>query len=345
MEFVVTPAEKAEAESLLLRKQLGGGSRWRTWLVLAVVLGFAVVCMYYQFRTVFPPQHRPWAIAGITVLIAAIMIWRRRQERRRDKLPVRWEISPTELVLSSDLGRATFAWSGFSECLESPKMFVLLDRAKVVMYFFPKRAFPDAAAQDWFRAQTQILHPTVLPAESVAIVNPAPADGVALDFQIGFRDFLVRNWVSWRLKGAFLLVFLFMLGVMGWQLLQPPPPTAVNGPGKMLAIMLPTVAVMLPAMWFAVSLYWWWAQRRYFVRQQLVFSARGIDFAQSGERGTLQWNTYECYLENRWCFLIWHRRNPTWQMVPKRAFAADADVARCRALLQQHLRPSRWFLY
>lgn len=97
--------------------------------------------------------------------------------------------------------------------------------------------------------------------------------------------------------------------------------------------------------WFAVSLFWWWTQGRYFVRQQLVFSVRGIDFAQSGERGTVQWNTYRCYLENRWCFLIWHRRNPVWQIVPKRAFASAEDLAQFRAWCEQHLRLSRWFWY
>ena len=107
LEFVVTPAESAEAESLLLRKQLGGGSRWRMWLVLAVVVVFALGCMYFQFRTVFPPHYRPWAYAGMAVLVAVIMISRPRQERRRDNLTVRWEISPTELVLASDLGRAS----------------------------------------------------------------------------------------------------------------------------------------------------------------------------------------------------------------------------------------------
>jgi hypothetical protein len=343
LEFVCTPAEREEAESLLLRKQLGGGSRWLTWLVLAGMMIFMLVAVYFQFR-MFAPQYRPWAYAGMAVLVPAIMIWRRRVERRRDNLLLRWEISPTELVLTSDLGRATFIWSGFSECLESPKLFLLADRGRVAVYIFPKRAFPDAAAQDWFRSHAQTIGPTLLSAEAVAPPSPTPADGVALDFQIGFRDFLVRNWTSWRLKGAFLLIFLFMAIMAGWQM-RHPVPNAVNSPLKVFAIAIPTFAFMMVVVWFAVSAYWWWTQRKYFTRQQLVLSDRGIDFVNATERGTLQWNTYECYLENHWCFMIWHRRNQAWQMLPKRVFATETDLVRCRALIQQHLQHSRWFMY
>jgi hypothetical protein len=54
------------------------------------------------------------------------------------------------------------------------------------------------------------------------------------------------------------------------------------------------------------------------------------------------WRNYECYLENRWGFVLWNRQS-AWYVLPKRAFASDAELARCRAWVQANLRKSRWF--
>jgi hypothetical protein len=38
LEYACTKAETDQAQSLAMRKQLGGGSKWRTWLVLFLML-------------------------------------------------------------------------------------------------------------------------------------------------------------------------------------------------------------------------------------------------------------------------------------------------------------------
>jgi hypothetical protein len=38
LEYTCTKSELEQAQSLHLRKQLGGGTRWQTWLVLGIIL-------------------------------------------------------------------------------------------------------------------------------------------------------------------------------------------------------------------------------------------------------------------------------------------------------------------
>jgi hypothetical protein len=47
-EYVCTDAEMKQAQSLHLRKQVGGGSKWRTTIVLLVVLGGMLLSFYLR---------------------------------------------------------------------------------------------------------------------------------------------------------------------------------------------------------------------------------------------------------------------------------------------------------
>lgn len=138
-----------------------------------------------------------------------------------------------------------------------------------------------------------------------------------------------------------------MYGLTGFTTLQQylfPDPKAVNGPGTVLLIMLPSVTGILVFVLFVVALFWWRAERKLNTNSHdLVLTDEGINFLNRTEKGFVKWSTYENYLENRWCFIIWNRKTLSFFMFPKRLFPTEADQARCRQLLQTNLKPSRWF--
>ena len=59
--------------------------------------------------------------------------------------------------------------------------------------------------------------------------------------------------------------------------------------------------------------------------------------------GTLAWSVYDRFKETRWNFILWNSRTSAWTIFPKRAFASEGDLDRCRDLLSENLRRSRWY--
>ena len=342
LEYACTEAERNEAQSLQFRKALAGGSRWRAQLILWGTLAVGLTVLYFQIRLMVSPKYQPLIYVGLLLLFVGLIV-RRRYFTLKAADPVRLVLSEQGVMINSDHSQVTLPWSAFSQCLESPNLFVLVDRPKVILFTLPKRAFPDEIAQDWFRTLTAQIPPATTPINPESLPMPqAVADGVALRFQLHFKDHLVRNVTSWRMRVAFALVFAFIGGTLLWESRQPHP-NAVNGPWTVLAIAIPIFGVMMVVAMLFVSFYSWWLERKHHSPQQLVLSEQGIDFNTVDGRGILAWNTYECYLENRWCFIIWKRQGSLWYLFPKRAFASEAETARCRELLQKHLRRSRWF--
>jgi len=342
LEYTITTADQKAAEALQSHHSMGGGPKWRSQLFLWLFLGVTITLLYLRFRMEVKPADRGWFVA---VVVGALIFvsWYNRYCRQREISPTRLTVSERELVLESGGGRVVLPWLGLGKLLEDPALFLLMDRPKRLVYLIPKRAFPDAAAQDWFRDLAQQPHPepsNVLP-EPVAPPVVTTADGITLSFQLGYRDYLMRNLVSWRMKAVALLV-LGMIAFATVNVMLQPDPQAVRGPGEMLTIMLPMVAGMLGVMFALVSLYQFYLDRPYRERQELVLSTQGFDFSTRTSRGLVPWRNYECYLENRWGFVLWNRQSALY-VLPKRAFASEAELARCRAWVQANLRKSRWF--
>jgi membrane protein implicated in regulation of membrane protease activity len=298
---------------------------------LLVLAGAAV---YSRFKREVATEDRARFIALVVVVYVAVLVFKRMTRRKTGGL-VRLEVSERELVFREGNGRTEMLWSAFSRCLESPNLFVLVNRPKTILYSVPKRAFPDEAAQNWFR--TQASQPqSVAPAATEEPFVPGrfvAASGISLIFQLKYRDYLSRFVTSWRMKGLFVGMLALVTGI---SLFSTPPPDAVNSPFKVYLIML---SVMV----FVISFFSWRGEKKYQAPQQIVLTDEGIEFAGRDSSGSLSWNTYKYYLENRWGFFVWHPRGSLWFMLPKREFPSPSDLAQFRSILRTNLKPSRWF--
>ncbi|HSY19520.1 MAG TPA: YcxB family protein [Candidatus Acidoferrales bacterium] len=345
LEYVCTEADMKEAQSLNLRQQLGGGSRWRALLALYAIFGGVLVLFYFQIKTEIAPQYRPYFLALAGAAFVFFFFKQRRRLKPPDK-PTRLEVSEQGITILNDATRIDIHWSGFSQCLESPNLFVLLDRPKRFLITLPKRAFPDAAAQDWFRSQAN--QPSAVAASTADVPftpkQSAAADGITLNYQLGYRDYVNRTVTSWRMRGIALAIYAAAIGMCLYQGMQPPTPERVNSPAKVMCIMLAVMTVMTLCFIPIISFFMWRRDTKYLTPRQLVLTDEHIVFAGPDGQGVLPWTTFTCYLENRWSFIVWNTRGQAWDMFPKRAFASAAELERTRELLKLRLRPSRWFI-
>jgi hypothetical protein len=165
-------------------------------------------------------------------------------------------------------------------------VFVLVDRTKSVLFPIPKRAFPDAASQDWFRTQaTQFQNsPAVASQETFVPGRFATSNGIALTIKLGYWDYFNRSITSWRMRGMFLAIIAFMVGVV---VFTPAPPHAVNSPEKTLLIMLPIFTVMMGFVIAVLSFISWRAEKKCLDPQHIVINEEGVEFAGRDITGRL----------------------------------------------------------
>jgi len=343
LEYTCTEAEMKEAQSLNLQRQCGGGPKWRSKVIYWAFIAIVAVLVYLRFKMEIAPEDRIWFIALMMVVFIALQIFKRKTRRKTDAV-IRLEISESGLVFAGD-GRTTMPWSAFSQCLESPALFVLLNRSKNILHAVPKRAFPDESSQNWFRTLAN-QPPGVRTASASDPIVPGrfAAKGITLTVQWGFRDYLTRMFTSWRTRGIALVIFGVIIGSCLYSYAHPPP-DAVVSPGKVFLIMMATMIPMLSAMFFLVAFVSWRSEKKFVEPQQVALSGDGIQYAGSDASGLLAWSTYKYYLENRWAFFVWNPQGSLWMMFPKRAFASRMEMEQCRDLLRTKLKASRWFFF
>jgi len=73
---------------------------------------------------------------------------------------------------------------------------------------------------------------------------------------------------------------------------------------------------------------------------QYSFSDEGIYVQGIHSKGNLSWNSLHHVIETRHAFLLFHDKYNT-QVLPKRCFASDSDLAALRALMQVHVPNTR----
>jgi hypothetical protein len=342
LEYACTSTEMAQAQALNLRTRLGRGSKWRTRLILALVLAGMLVGAWFRFREM-PELYRALMIAAIVAgsCLFAICKSKFRKSARR---PVKLEISERDFAILGPDAKVTMPWSAFSECLESSDLFVLLDRAKTTLIVVPKRAFPSESWQTWFRAQATQEASHTAPAwhESPALAPSTSADRITFTFQLGFRDYLDRTLASWRTWGSCLIVGGLLLGASLYSAAHPPPHAVYSDTEMFFMFVLPfyLVCVMIGVLTF--SIHGWRSHAKYNRAQQVALSEASMDFAGIDGSGTVPWTSFKQYKETLWSFILW--RGSRWVLFPKRAFGSWDDLSRCRELLDRHLQRSRWFL-
>lgn len=325
-----------EARSLHLRQQLGGWGHWRAHLIKFAIFLAAGALILLRIRDV-PPGSRIWVV--LLIIVIWVIIFRSNPTSRRKKgKPVRAEASEQGIVFADDNSRSEILWSDFSWCLESPNLFVLLNRSKSILYALPKRAFPDEKSRDWFRATANQPRQISGPADPTFVSG----DGIALTLQFKYRDYLSRYITSWRLKGMMLFLFALITVLCLFQTTRPPS-DAVNPPFTVFWMTTSILAVMVLMVLLLISFVTWRVERNSLGPQHLLLTTEGIQFTSRDARGRLGWNTYEYYHEGRWGFFVWHPRSSRWFMFPKRAFGSPSDLEQFRTLLQANLKPSRFF--
>jgi YcxB-like protein len=229
LEYACTNAEMEQAQSLVLQKQLGGGSKWRARLVLLVLLVGTLLGFYFRFPEI-PATYR--ALIIVAVLACSVLyVFYKRMFRKTDPAPIKVEISEMNFSILAPASKVTVPWSAFSQCLESPDLFVLLDRPKRTLVVVPKRAFPNESSQTWFREQATNGVTTPQSCEAPILAPFTAADKVTFTVHLRFRNYLDRALASWLTWGFVLVVGGLMTGMTLYSAAHPPP-DAVNSSTK-----------------------------------------------------------------------------------------------------------------
>jgi hypothetical protein len=345
LEYACTNAELEQAQSLALRKQIGGGSKWRTYLILYIMLAGALVGGYFRFREI-PGTYRVLILAVALLIGVVVVLVQRKFRKNIDRAATKLEISETELAVLGPSSKVAMPWSAFSECLESPDLFVLIDRPKKVLFVIPKRVFPDESSQTWFcdQVHTGLTVPPAQFYETPIMRSTAQADSITFRFQLKFRDFVditLASWFTWAviLAAAALVSSAFLSAGSA-------PDNAVHSDTEVFLFMLPFFLLFVLMAILMFSFHSWRTHAKYLILQEVAISDESIAFASAEGSGTLPWITYAFYKETWWSFILWHGsawRCSNWVLLPKRAFASWDDLSRCRDLLERHLKRSRWF--
>ena len=337
----------AEAETLNLRRELGGGSKWRPRVYLAGLLLAALRLVYFRFARDFAPEKRIYAMVGFVVVVSIIVFFLQQARKKKERATSRLELSDAGLAILSDDSRVVFPWPAFSGLLESPNLFVLVDRPKKTMLVLPKRVFPDEGWQTWLRNVVANRAdargwPVV---ETPRVAGSGAADSVRIRFRLGFWNYVDRSIASWFTRGA----IIFFAGIFVYATIQsaahPPPQPVYSTTQVFFMAGLPFMLVMAVMVVAISSVYTWLDHRKTLIEQEVVLSREGIEFASADASGMLPWSaSYRYYKETPWSFILWNP-NRLWTMLPKRKFTSAADVNRCRELLASNLKKSQWFIW
>jgi hypothetical protein len=239
-------------------------------------------------------------------------------------------------------------WSAFSEWLESPDLFVLLDRPKRTLIVVPKRAFPDDSSQTWFREQVDsgVSMPPAHSGEPPVIGPSTRPDRVTFTVQLSFRDFVDLTLASWFTWAIVLAVAAAVIAITFGPTANPPQNPVLSETEVFFMFMLPFLLVVVMMIIFIFSFHAWRSHAKYCIPQEIALSEESIAFAGADASGTLPWTAFENYKETWWSFILWRGsfwRCSLWIMFPKRAFTSWDDRSRCRDFLSRHLQRSRWF--
>jgi hypothetical protein len=337
-----------QAQSLSLQRQLGGGSKVLTWVVLLLLLAGVLLVLYFRVQHEVASAYRPYVYAALFVfwLVAWVRI-RRRRSRASAPAGIRLAVSDDGLSIRGPGSEVHIPWSGFSRLLESPELFVLVDRPRTTLLVIPKRAFSSESWQDWFHtlATNGLNLADRPPAEAPPSSDMASTGGqpVNLRFRLRFRDYLDLTLASWFTRGFLAGMTTLMIGSFLYAASNPPPNAVFSGTQVFFMFALPFLLVMNLVLISVASVRAWWVHSRKAVPQELSLSPESIAFSNRDGSGNLPWSVYQYFKETRCSFILWNSRTSAWMMFPKRAFRSQEDMYKFIVLLSRHLQPSRWF--
>ncbi len=135
-----------------------------------------------------------------------------------------------------------------------------------------------------------------------------------------------------------------MLGVGAYAAANHPPDAIYSATQMFFMFEIPFLLVMTAIIILIGSLHSWLSSIKHSAPREVAISQDSIVFSGADVRGALTWTVYTRYKETPWSFILWKPRGSASTIFPKRAFASPDHLLRCRALLDQHLAKSRWFL-
>jgi hypothetical protein len=342
LEYSCTKAEMQEAQTLSLRKQIGGGSRWRTLAVLFLVLVGVLAGLYFQIRSAVSDPYGLYVFGGALLFATVFVLWKNKK-RKGPTLTNKVELSEQALSVVMGETKISSPWSAFSDLIESPNLFVLVDRPKATLTVLPKRAFPNENWQAWFRALVANRPKSFEHSPSQSRALPTSPEQIRLTFQLGLRDYFDRALAS---AWVWLVIFgiaAFILGTCLYQDIHPSPRAVYSGVQVYFMFMLPFTFVMAAMIISIATIHPWLSHKKHLIPSEVALSTESIASASSDGVGVLPWTTYTRYKETRRSFIIWNPQNHLWVLLPRRAFVSPDDWQRCRELLARHLRKSRLF--
>src|SRR5678815_5814446 len=107
LEYVCSDTELEEASSLASRVAIGGGSKWRSRLILFAVYAVLLFGFDLQLRRSLELPARLCILAGVAATSVVLRLTRRRPKRGPPPPPIRIEVSETDLTFVNDGIRVT----------------------------------------------------------------------------------------------------------------------------------------------------------------------------------------------------------------------------------------------
>ena len=336
LDYACTEAEIKQAE-LLSRRLVD----WNSLPVFLLKWGFVGVVMHRQIFQTVAPLYEFVALTAIFSIAIIQERWRRRSYREEVSFG-NIGISKHGLKLVHPSSDLSLSWASFRSCKESPDLFVLMHPQRTAPLVVPKRVFPSAESQAWFRSLTDIHSP----ASEVQVPSGVEADSasgecVRLRVTLGFREYLDRAIATWKFWGLFLGVTLMIVGFDINFAINPPPDAVISLWTLIFRYELPMLMGALPFILLLCTIIPWLENVTRREPEELTLSNEGLFFAQRAVGGRLAWTFFTRYRETRWSFILWNHLS--WIILPKRSFRSAADMLRTRVLLEKHLRKSWWF--
>jgi hypothetical protein len=345
LEFVCTDAEKQQARSLALQSQVGGGSKALTTVILLLALVGMLAGFYIRVQREVAAAYRPYVYAAAFGVSVLAWFWLRRS-RAAPPVEASIDVSDQGLSIRGSGAESRMPWSAFDRLLESPDLFVLVDRPKTTLLVIPKRAFSSESWQEWFQtlATNRLSLNDQLRAEAPIVRSSTAGHSVDLSLHLRFRDHFDRTVASWFPRGLIAVFTVLILGAWIRVAMTPSPNPAFSRTQMFFFFVVPFLVVNTICLLLVFSVRAWLTYSQSAVPEDLSISSESIAFSSRDGCGTLPWSTYDCYKETPWSFLLWNARNSAWLMLPKRAFKSNEDTGRCREYLAQRLRQSPWFV-
>jgi hypothetical protein len=343
LQYTCTKAERDEAQTLVTREQLGGGSKWLAKILLYLMLIGLLLEGYFKFDDM--PKLRRLEILGAIILGSTVFVILKNRLQKEATDQIKIEVSIKNFTILDKASKAAIAWSSISNCYESSGLFVLLHKSNSLSYIVPKRAFPSEDWQAWFRAlanhkpepdQTSTI-------ESVIAADSKSTNIVIIRFKLGLRDYFDRcitSWLTWTIALAMeVLVLAALLSASANPAPNGPARPALDASFLLFPLVMPIVLMIA-----LFTIQPWLSQRKHSTSQEVALSEDGIFFNGGDGSGNLAWSTFTNFKETQNCFILARRWTRVWFLLPKGSFATREDVQRCRWLLEGHLRRSKWLV-